>query len=199
MALGQLLKRILPVALASKAAANELVAAVDASTTSVANIANLGGVLLSTQAEIDRVADLSANVVTVTTATLALTLATHASKTVLLDSTHTQTITLPAATGTLATFRLVVGTKGTDGSKIIQVANATDILQGVSLVAQTDTTQVSGFATTATDDTVTLNNSTKGGFVGDEVYIKDIKTGVFQVRVVGNATGTVVTPFSAGV
>jgi hypothetical protein len=178
MALQPITKNLLGVALARKAAGAEIAAAIDANTLAVAA---------------------SARLVTTTAASLAITVATHDNKFVVMNSTHTQTFTLPQAVGSGGTFTFLVGTKGTDGSKIIKVANATDIIQGVSLIANTQATLVNGFASTATDDTVTLNNSTSGGFVGDMVEIEDILTGVFAVRVTGNATGTVVTPFSSGV
>lgn len=200
MALSADAARSLEDGLADRAVGRELVAAINAATTSIANIANLGGVLLATQTEIDAVADVSARAsVNVTTATLAITAILHSNKPIVLNSTHTQTITLPQATGTGNIYRFRVGLTGTDGSKIIQVANATDILQGSSHIVQTDLTQVAGFATTATDDTITLNNTTKGGYIGDSIEITDILTGVFTVKILGKATGTVLTPFSAAV
>lgn len=155
--------------------------------------------LTATVDEINAVADVSARLVDVTAASLTITAASHGDKIVLLDSTHTQTITLPQATGSGNKYVFIVKTKGTDGSKVIQVANTTDIVQGFSIIAQTDTTQVNGFITTATDDTVTLNNTTKGGFVGDTITIVDIASGVFSVKIEGSASGTVATPFSAAV
>jgi hypothetical protein len=185
-AVSNLTRELLGVALTNTRSGNEVADNID----KTANV---------TQAQVDAVALPSARNVVSTDATLAITAALHEGKTVILDSTHTQTLTLPAATGSGNRFSFVVGTKGTDGSKVIKVANTADIIQGVSLVAQSDATQINGFQTTATDDTITLNNSTKGGFVGDKVTIQDIKSGVFQVNVVGFASGTVVTPFSASV
>jgi hypothetical protein len=171
--LSALAKRLLGVALANKAAGKEISDALDAT----ANMSQA----------------------TSTAAALSVTATEHSGKTVVLDSTHTQTITLPASTGGGAEYTFVVGSTGTDGSKVIKVANATDVMAGVSLVAQSDATLVGGFFTSATSDTITLNNTTMGGFIGDRVEIKDIKAGVFEVKVFAKATGAVATPFSAGV
>lgn len=195
MAISGLLDRELRVGLANKPAATELV-----------NILNplsaLGGssdTLDATAAELNAAADVSTRIVTTTAATIAVTATAHSGRIMVLNSTHTQTVTLPASSGGGDIYRFQVGTKGTDGSKVIKVANATDILQGFSHIVQTDVTQVAGFGTTATDDTATFNNTTQGGFVGDDIEIRDIKSGTFSVRVLGRASGTVITPFSAGV
>ena len=55
------------------------------------------------------------------------------------------------------------------------------------------------FETTSTSDTITMNGSTKGGIVGDLIELIDADSGFWQVRVIGSATGTEATPFSAAV
>lgn len=152
----------------------------------------------STPAEIDNVCRVSTRLVDCTTATLAVTAAAHAGKTVLLDTTHTQTVTLPQATGTGNRYVFVVKTLGTDGSKIIQVANSTDVISGSAWVSNTQNTTDS-FLTSASSDTITMNNTTQGGLVGAEIVIQDIATGVFSVRVQSGTTGNPATPFSANV
>ena len=72
-------------------------------------------------------------------------------------------------------------------------------MTGVSVVNGTATNQTSSFLTSATSDTVTLNNTTTGGIVGTTVEIEDIAAGVFLVQVQAASSGTVATPFSAGV
>lgn len=157
------------------------------------------GAVAATASEINRATHLSARVVSTTAATLAVTLASHESKTVVLASTHTQTLTLPAATGTGGRYRFAVSTTGTDGSKVIKVANTADVMTGVCVVNSTSTAEASSFLTSATSDTVTLNNNTTGGITGTTVEIEDIATGVFLVRVGAASSGTVATPFSASV
>lgn len=158
-----------------------------------------GTSISATAAEIDAVADVSARIVNTTATTLSVTATQHAGKTVTVNSAAPIAITLPASTGGGNEYRFVIGTAATATAHTIKVANTTDILAGVSVIAQTDTAQVGGFLTTATDDTVSLNGTTKGGLPGDEIFIRDIASGVFQVRITGGASGTVVTPFSASV
>lgn len=158
-----------------------------------------GTAITATAAEINRVAISSSRVVTSAATTIAITAVAHGEKILVLSSTHTQTATLPQATGSGDVYTILVSVLGTDGSKIIKVANATDVINGNSMIIQSTVTLVDGFAATATDDTITLNNTTTGGYVGDRIEIVDIATGVFLVTVWGKATGTVATPFSSGV
>ncbi|RTL52930.1 MAG: hypothetical protein EKK40_07065 [Bradyrhizobiaceae bacterium] len=121
-------------------------------------------------------------------------------KTVKLNAAAGLTVTLPAATGSGFKVKIVVGTTVTSNGYIIQVANSTDAYQGFSLIVSDDTAAVKGFiASAGSDDTVTLNGTTTGGYVGDVVEIEDIESGKFQVSVTGKATGTEATPFSAAV
>jgi len=142
------------------------------------------------------VAEDGSQIVTTTAATVTVSAASHAGKVVVLNSTHTQLAVLPAAVGEGNKYVFVVGALGTDGSKVIS-ALGTDVIAGVSLIAQTDTAQVNGFLTSATSDGVTLNNTTSGGIKGDRVELVDVAAGVWEVKVFGGASGTVVTPFSA--
>lgn len=177
--------------------ASEL-AALAGVTASAAELNIMDGVL-ATADEINRATDVSTRIVSTTAATVAVTLASHDSKVVVLASTHTQTVTLPAATGSGAKFQFVVSATGTDGSKVIQVANTADVMTGVCASHSTATNQVSSFLTSASSDTVTFDNTTTGGITGSQVEIIDIATGVFAVRVDAAASGTVATPFSAAV
>lgn len=160
--------------------------------------ADLSG-LTATGAEINAVAKLSTRVVNTTATVLAVTAALHSGKVVTVNSAAPIAITLPPAAGTGARFTFVIGTDCTATASTIKVANTADALTGVSVLATTDTAQVSGFGTTATDDTVSLNGTTKGGCKGDQIVITDIATALFEVKIVGRATGTIVTPFSATV
>lgn len=168
------------------------------SSISMAELANLDGVT-ATATEINRTCDVSTRVVSTTASTLTVTEASHDGKVIVLASTHTQTVTLPQATGSGGKYSFFVSTTGTDGSKVIKVANATDVMAGVSVVSSTATDQVSSFLTSATSDTITLNNTTTGGILGTSVEIIDVATGVFKVEVQQAASGTVATPFSAAV
>lgn len=155
--------------------------------------------LLATSAEINKATDVSTRIVNTTATTLTVTAAAHGGRLVTVNSAAPIAVTLPAASGSGEIYTFVIGTAATATAHTIKVANTTDIIAGVSIIAQTDTAQVNGFLTSATSDTVTLNGTTQGGKVGDEVKITDIASGVFEVLVRGGASGTVVTPFSATV
>lgn len=152
----------------------------------------------ATTTEINATADASANLVATTATQITCTALVHGNRTVVLNSTHTTTVTLPAASGTGDKYTFEVGVTGTDGSKIIQVANTTDIMQGASIAMNTQSTTI-GFKATATDDTVTLNNTTTGGYLGTKVELHDIAAGTFLVRIYNITSGNPATPFSAGV
>ncbi|OIR02619.1 hypothetical protein GALL_153330 [mine drainage metagenome] len=155
--------------------------------------------LTATAAMINRATDVASRIVATTATALTVTAASHGSKVILVNSTAPLAVTLAAATGSGEKYTFVVGVAATATAHTIKVANTADALSGVSVLATTDTAQVTGFATTATDDTITLNGTTQGGAKGDRIEIVDVATGLFQVSIVGRATGTVATPFSASV
>lgn len=109
------------------------------------------------------------------------------------------TVTLPASDGTGSTFRFSVATTVTSNNYVIQVANATDVMQGVCIMAQDGGDTSVAFETASTSDTITMNGTTKGGIVGDYIELTDVKSGFWQVKMVVSATGTEATPFSATV
>jgi len=105
-------------------------------------------------------------------------------------------ITLPAATGTQAVYRILLGTTVTSNSTTISVADATDVMQGAAVVTASTP---GAFYTTATSDTITMNGSTTGGLAGSYVELKDAATNLWIVSAVLVGSGTVATPFSAAV
>lgn len=137
------------------------------------------------------------NPITVTAATITLT-KEHAGTTINLSRAAGITVTLPAATGTGRWYEFFVLTTVTSNSDIIQVVG-TDIMQGFAMAGQDAADTVVLWETAADSDTITMNGSTKGGIRGDSIILKDISSGVWQVRMIGSATGTEVTPFSAAV
>jgi hypothetical protein len=150
--------------------------------------------VLATAAELNRANDVSTRLVNTTATTLAVTVTEHEGKLVTISSAAPLAVTLPAATGTGAIFRFLIRVAATGTAHTI---GSTSVMSGVSIIAQTDTAQVNGFLTTATDNTISLNGSTKGGLVGDYIECIDVAANKYQVLVRGGATGTVVTPFSA--
>lgn len=173
----------------------------DGLTASAAEMNTMDGILATTD-ELNRAADLSTRVVSIgsgatVASTVSVTVADHEGKVVVLANTHTMTLTLPTASGSGAKYHFIVSTTGTDGSKVIKVGSTLDNMTGVAASHSTATNEASSFLTTATDDTITLNNTTTGGRLGTQVHIHDVATNLYHVHVDAAATGTVATPFSA--
>ena len=158
-----------------------------------------GTALTATAAELNAVADTSARLVSATAATLAVTAAAHDGKVIVLNRAAGVTVTLPAATGSGAVFRFVVGTAVTSNSDIIKVADATDVVQGALVVTDQADGSAATFGTVAASDTISLNGGTTGGLAGGLITLIDVATNLYAVTgtVVGN--GTEATPFSATV
>lgn len=131
------------------------------------------------------------------TAATTLTRDAYAGRTTVLNSTTGRIVTLPAATGTGATYTIVIGATVSSGSHVIRVASSSDIIQGTIAIA----TDIAGVTVpTAVDtDTITMNGSTTGGVRGSLIELQDIATGIFAVRGSLVSTGTEATPFSAAV
>jgi hypothetical protein len=161
----------------------------------------LGSVAVSaTAAELDAVADVSARIVDTTATTLAVTATQHGGKIVRISSAAAIAVTLPAAAGTGNVYTFVLNVAATATAHTIKVATAsTDIISGCTIIAQTDTAQVNGFLTTATDDTITINGTTQGGAKGAKIVLIDIAANTWQCSMQSGASGTVATPFSATV
>ena len=137
-------------------------------------------------------------VVAVTAATLAVTAAAHAGRLVTLSRAAGIVVTLPAATGTGNPYKFMTITTVTSNDNIIKVTT-TDIFAGLALTAQDAADTVNGWETAADSDTITMNGTTKGGIKGDMIEFIDAASGLWHIRAVLTATGTEVTPFSAGV
>lgn len=151
----------------------------------------------ATAAEINRAADVSARIVNATAATLAITEAAHDGKVITLNRAGGIAVTLPAATGSGTKLQFIVGTTYTTAGTIKVVGD--DVMTGSALLAQDAADTAVMFETAADSDTITLNGTTTGGIKGDSVELIDIAADLWWVRVVGSATGTEATPFSATV
>lgn len=104
------------------------------------------------------------------------------------------TITLPAATGSGYSYNITTIVDQT-GDLVIQAPDASNVMQGVAL------TDMSGviWPTADATDTITLNGTTSGGLKGTRVELVDVAANTWNVLVIGEASGTEVTPFSAAV
>lgn len=130
----------------------------------------------------------------VTSATLAVT-SDYNGQVIPLNRAGGMTVTLPAATGSQAVYRFIVGTTFTSNG-VIQVANATDVMAGSAAVGGTTG---SVFSTLPASDTITMNGSTTGGLAGSYIELIDIAAGDWIVRAALVGSGTPATPFSAAV
>ena len=137
------------------------------------------------------------------TATDAVTITEHAGRTLLLGEVGGNalvTLTLPAATGSGATYKFIVSVANTS-NYVIKVADASDTIDGIMLYLDEDGTAVTAFPTVAASDTITLNGGTTGGIIGDYLELVDIAADQYHVRGTMRvaAGANPATPFSATV
>lgn len=133
-------------------------------------------------------------------ATLAMTAATHANKTIALDTAAGSIVTLPASTGGGAVYRFLVTVTATSNSHIIKVANATDEMRGYVIQDASEATAPNIWWAADDDDTITLNRTTTGlAAQGEYFEIVDAVLNHFYVRGYSQASGIEATPFSATV
>jgi hypothetical protein len=123
----------------------------------------------------------------------------HANAEILVNAAAGLTLTLPAASGLGDEYSITIGTTVTSNSVIVRVANATDVMTGLAVQAADGGATVGAYETAADSDTITFNGGTTGGLRGDRIVLRDVAAGLWQVEVVGAATGTEATPFSATV
>jgi len=141
------------------------------------------------------------------TANTTLSAALHAVRPIMVNAAAGLTLTLPAATGSGARFRIFIGTLITSNNLIVQVGNANDFMRGFAYTKSDDSASSSvtwataNTGTLATEsDTITWNRTTTGtAVVGDYLEIEDIAANVWAVATENNASGTEATPFSAAV
>lgn len=136
--------------------------------------------------------------VNATAATLTVTAADHADRTVTLNRAGGIAITLPNATGSGAVYTFIVGTTFTS-SATIKVPDASTVFRGRCFTISDGAAAVLGYATAADSDTITLTGTTSGGYLGDHIIITDMAANVFGVLVLTASTGSEATPFSATV
>lgn len=125
--------------------------------------------------------------------------ASDAGTTLLVNAAAGLTLTLPAASGTGRSYKIVIGTTVTSNSVVIQVANASDVMTGLTISAADTDSSVNGWETAATSDTITLNGTTTGGIKGDMFELIDVADNTWAVQGRTSSTGIEATPFSAAV
>ncbi len=169
--------------------------------TASADELNLTDGLTATTAELNRTIDVSGRSVA-GGATLTITELLHDGKTVLWDQAAGSIFTLPASSGSGMKIRAVVSVLATSNDHSIACVG-TDMMQGACGIIDTDTGDATiQFAALVGDtfDTITMNRTTTGlAAPGDWVELEDVVTGVWAVRGLIRASGTVATPFSSAV
>jgi hypothetical protein len=175
--------------------------AVSAATRQAAAVANLGFTASLTQ--INNVTN-QTNPLIAGGATLTLTPA-QSGGTVQLNTAAGSVITLPAATGSGATFTFYVSVLATSNSHIIYTSSANGVggtannFVGLAFGTRVDSgNAVLGFAAQSTSNTITLNRSTTGSVtLGEWIIVKDVAAATWRVEAFLSATGAAfATPFS---
>lgn len=133
------------------------------------------------------------------TADTTLVRAIHAGNLINFNVAAGAVVTLPASAGTGDIYRFFVKTTITSNNAKIQVANATDVIQGSVEIAAAGGVAGVTAGTTTTSDTISMNGTTTGGIVGSYVELTDAVTGFWQLSGGLIASGTVATPFSDAV
>lgn len=131
------------------------------------------------------------------TANTTLVAENHAFTTVVLDSSTGRTITLPASAGKGDWYEIYVKTTVSSGNHVVQVANSTDVMNGVISIA-TDVAGVT-FPLAATDDTITMNGSTQGGLAGSWLKFTDVASGFWKIEGCLVSSGAEADPATAAV
>ena len=121
----------------------------------------------------------------------------YAGKIIALNAAAGLTVTLPAASGSGASFELIAVTSITSNNYVIKVANSSDVMMGTVEVAS----DIAGVTcpTTATSDTITMNGGTTGGVLGSRIVLTDVAANKWAVFGGLVAVGAEATPFSATV
>ena len=137
--------------------------------------------VVATALEINRAADVSTRLVAAG-ATLAVTVAAHDGKTIKLDTAGGSVCTLPVAAATGARIRFAVTVRPSGGSHVIKVGNASDFIAGQINLLDLDAAAQGAFqGDGSADDTITINNTTTGGAIGDYVELEDTLANVWTV------------------
>ena len=135
---------------------------------------------------------LGARLVNVTGSTLSLTAASHADKLVTINRAAGCAITLPAATGSGARYRVFIGTTITSGSVTITRAGSDTLFGMVYQLADGGSTLAAYECPGST--IITLNGTTTGGIKGDHFTLEDAASGIWSIIGHTSATGTEATP-----
>ena len=117
---------------------------------------------------------------------------------ILLDTAAGSTATLPAATGSGATYRFIVTATTTSNAHKILAASSSDYMNGIAIGFTGSTAKVFASAA-ATNHSIQMpytGSQPSGGFIGDYFEIVDVAANLWNVSSMYQAGTTPTTPFS---
>ncbi len=151
--------------------------------------------LVATAAEINRIASVSNRLVTVTTTPLTLSLAVHEGKTTVITLATGCAVSLPAATGSGARYRVVIGATITSTNVTTFTCAGSDKLYGqVYQLADGGSTLAAYELPASTIITLGTSSNTTGGTLGDSLEFEDIASAKWWCVAHTTAAGTEATP-----
>ncbi len=134
--------------------------------------------------------------VVTTAASLTITAALHGGKTIVQNAASGCAFTLPAATGTGTKYKIYVKTTITSVGLTVATLPTTDVFTGMAWVMSDNSQAVLAYLPASTDNKITLDGTTQGGYAGHIIELQDVASGVWSVELFGKATGSEATPFS---
>ena len=158
-----------------------------------------GTAVSATAAELNRMADASARIVTATAATLAVTELLHDGKIITMDRAGGIAVTMPEATGSGMVITFVWITKFTTNGTITLADTTNTLLLGHASIVDSDTTDlIHMFTPGSTFDLVTLDGTNTGGGLGCWIQYIDLATDKWSIQMFEAVGGTApATPFSS--
>ena len=130
------------------------------------------------------------------TGNVTLSAADHSGRSVYLNKAAGIAVTLPAATGSGARYRLILAATVTSNTTTVTAASG-DYINGVIRGGTGSSGSADSWPTTAaTNTTITLDGTTKGGYIGDVIELEDMATNEWAISGQIKQSGTVATPIS---
>lgn len=119
--------------------------------------------------------------------------------TYLLNAATGSVLTLPAASGTNGSIRVIVSTTVTSNSHKVLAVSSSDNMQGVIFTQKAGVATGYGALTSQTFHSLQMpatGTNPQGGVQGDSYDLRDIATNVWEVTGFSTSGGTQATPFS---
>lgn len=150
----------------------------------------------ATAQEINNMCDVSGYLVNVTASTYTLSQVVNAGKLITANRAAGIAFTLPAATGSGARYKIIIGTTITSNTTTIATASGSDKICGFQTIVKSGTTTPNVYPITATSVTLTFDGSTKGGTKGDMIELIDFAANLWYANEILQGSGTITSNFS---